>query len=122
MKIFPEFYDMNQFTLAQENVFAIKRPYINFAKTLKFKYQDYNSNIKLQCVHWNRLLMTCINQYGYFDMMKEIKCQEIVEYFHQCLQLNAFFGYHKKYFPNEYYYDKYWRVNPHYDEVWKGVQ
>jgi hypothetical protein len=31
--------------------------------------------------------------------LKNIRCMEAVEYFKQCVQLNAFFAYHKKYFP-----------------------
>ena len=33
------------------------------------------------------------------------------------IQLNAFFAYHKKYFPQEYYHSESWRVSPHYDNV-----
>ena len=74
MKVFPEYFDFNQFTMARENFFTIKRPYINFYKTLNFNFQEYNANIKLQCVHWHRLIMACINVYGYFEFLKNIRC------------------------------------------------
>merc|ERR1712021_151322 len=117
MKVFPEYFDFNQFEMARENMHTIKRPYINFGKTINFKFQEYNANIKLQCVHWHRLIRACINVYGYFDFLKHIRCLEAVEYFRQCIQLNTFFSYHKKYYPNEYYHSEYWRVSPHYDSV-----
>ena len=51
MKVFPEYFDFNQFEMARENMHTIKRPYINFNKTLRgFKFQEYNSNLKLQTV------------------------------------------------------------------------
>ena len=96
---------------------TIKRPYINFFKTINFKFQEYNANIKIQCVHWHRLIRACMNVYGYFDFLKQIRCTEAVEYFKQCIQLNNFFAYHKKYYPQEYYHSEYWRVSPHYDSV-----
>ena len=120
MKVFPEFFDNNQFEMASENMFCIKRPYVNFSKTLNFKFQEYNANIKLQCIHWQRLIKACINTFGYFDFLREIRCMEGAEYFKQCLMLNSFFAYHKKYYPNNYYHDQYWRVSPHYNSVFLG--
>ena len=117
MKVFPEYFDFNQFEMARENLMTIKRPYINFAKTLNFAFQEYNANIKLQCVHWHRMIRACINTHGYFDFMKNIRCHECTTYFQQCLQINAFFAYHKKYHPQEYYMNEYWRVSPHYNYV-----
>ncbi|CAI2382147.1 unnamed protein product [Moneuplotes crassus] len=117
MKVFPEYFEFSQFSMARENQFCIKRPYINFYKTLNFNFQEYNANLKLQCVHWHRLLMSCANVFGYFEMLKNIRCQETVEYFKQCLQLNTFFAYHKKYYPNEYFTSEYWRVSPHYESI-----
>ena len=115
MKVFPEYFDFNQFEMARENMHTIKRPYIGFAPD--FNFQEYNSNVKLQCVHWHRLIGACINTYGYFEFLKNIKCLEATEYFKQCVQLNSFFAYHKKYYPQEYYHNEYWRVSPHYDNV-----
>ena len=117
MKVFPEYFDFGQFETTRENMHTIKRPYINFANTLNFQFQCYNSNIKLQCVHWHRLIRACINTFGYFDFLKNIRCLESVEYFKQCIQLNSYFAYHKKYFPNEYYHSEYWRVSPQYNNV-----
>lgn len=99
MKVFPEYFDQYQFVLNRENMHTIKRPYINFYKTLNFAFQEYNANLKLQCVHWQRLVFACVNVFGYFEFMKNIRCFESAEYFHQCLQLNTFFAYHKKYYP-----------------------
>ena len=50
MKVFPEYFDFNQFEMARENMHSIKRPYINFYKTLgrELKFQEYSSNMKLQ--------------------------------------------------------------------------
>ena len=117
MKVFPEYFDFNQFEMARENMHTIKRPYIWFGGTLNFNCQEYNSNIKLQCVHWHRMIKACVNTYGYFDFLKNIRCLEATEYFKQCIQLNGFFAYHKKYYPQEYYHSEYWRVSPHYDNV-----
>jgi len=47
MKVFPEYFEFNQFETARENMHTIKRPYINFGKTLNFSFQVYNSNVKL---------------------------------------------------------------------------
>ena len=119
MKVFPEYFDFNQFEMARENQHSIKRPYINFYKTVtQFKFQEYSSNIKLQTVQWHRLIRAQINNYGYFEYLRHVRCLEVAEYFRQSLQLNAFFSYHKKYFPNEYYHSEYWRVSPHYDHVY----
>ena len=85
MKVFPEYFDHAQFELTRENFHTIKRPYINFGNTVNFKFQEYNSNIKLQCVHWERLIRACVNVWGYFDFLKHIRCIEGVEYFQQCL-------------------------------------
>ena len=74
MKVFPEYFDTQQFSMARENFHTIKRPYINFYKTINFKFQEYNSNLKLQCVHWQRLLLACVNVYGYFEFLKQIRC------------------------------------------------
>ena len=75
MKVFPEYFEFTQFNTSKENHFWIKRPYINFYKTLNFNFQEYNANIKLQCVHWHRLLLACMNVFGYFEMLKNIRCQ-----------------------------------------------
>ena len=108
--------------MARENAHCIKRPYINFSFFMNFEFQEYHSNIKLQCVHWHRLIRGCVNTYGYFDMLHNIRCLEAMEYFRQCLSLNNCFAYHKKYSPNEYYNSEYWRVSPHYDSVFVDVQ
>ena len=115
MKVFPEYFDHAQFEMGHDNMHTIKRPYIGFS--MNFSFQEYNANMRLQCVHWHRLVKACANTEGYFDMLKNIRCLEATEYFKQCLQLNSFFAYHKKYFPNEYYHSEYWRVSPHYDSV-----
>ena len=117
MKVFPEYFDLGQFNMTVENMHCIKRPYINFGKTVTWKFQEYNSNVKLQSVYWHRLIRAGINTFGYFDYLKHIRCMEAVEYFSQSLQLNDFFAHHKKYYPNEYYTSEYWRVSPHYDHV-----
>ena len=62
-------------------------------------------------------IRACINVYGYFGFLEHVKCLEAVEYFKQCIQLNGFFAYHKKYYPNEYYHSEYWSTSPHYDHV-----
>ena len=117
MKVFPEYFDFNQFEMARDNMHTIKRPYIYFGSSLDFNFQEYNSNIKLQCIHWQRIIGACVNTYGYFEFLKNIKCLEATEYFKQCVSLNAFFAQHKKYYPQEYYHNEYWRVSPHYDNV-----
>ena len=38
MKVFPEYFDNNQFETTRENTHTIKRPYINFGKTLNFSF------------------------------------------------------------------------------------
>ena len=38
MKVFPEYFEFNQFEMARENMHTIKRPYINFGATMGFKY------------------------------------------------------------------------------------
>ncbi len=86
MKVFPEYFDFNQFEMARENMHTIKRPYINFNKTLRgFKFQEYNSNLKLQTVQWHRLVRASINTFGYFDFLSKVRCIEITEYFRQSL-------------------------------------
>jgi len=66
------------------------------------------------------MIRACINTFGYFDFMKNIRCFEAVNYFQQCIELNTFFAWHKKYYPNEYYTSEYWRVSPHYNNVYLG--
>ena len=118
MRVFPEYFDQTQFQLASvEQAHTIKRPYINFHNTVNFSFQEYHSNLRLQCVHWNRLVNACINTFGYFDFLKHIRCLESTEYFRQCLSLNAYFAYHKKYYSNEYFYDEYYKASPHYNDV-----
>ncbi len=79
MKVFPEYYDFNQFHMTRSNLHTVKRPYINFVKTLNFKFQEYSSNIKIQCVHWHRLIRTCVNLFGYFNFLREIRCQVSIQ-------------------------------------------
>jgi len=117
MKVFPEYFDINQFSMVRENMHTIKRPYINFYKTLNFKFQEYNTNIRLQCVHWQKIMQTCVNVFGYYEFLKNIRCLEVTEYFKQCLQLNTFFSHHKKYYPQEYFQSEYFKVSPHYDSI-----
>ena len=74
MKVFPEYFDFAQFQLAKEPSHTIKRPYINFGKTVKFGFQEYNTNLKLQCVFWQKLIMHCVNHFGYFEFLKHIRC------------------------------------------------
>ena len=38
MKVFPEYFEFNQFEMTNENMHTIKRPYINFGKTLNFSF------------------------------------------------------------------------------------
>ena len=85
MKVFPEYFDFNQFEMARENMHTIKRPYINFGDLMGFKFQEYNANVKLQGVHWHRLIRASINHYGYFNFLKNIRSLEVVEYFRQCI-------------------------------------
>lgn len=117
MKVFPEYFEFTQFEMARENMHTIKRPYIWFHTGMDFQFQEYHANLKLQCLNFHRLINACVNTYGYFDFLQNLKCLEVSEYFKQCLQLNSFFAYHKKYYPNEYYQSEYWRVSPHYDSV-----
>ena len=82
MKVFPEMHDISQFVQASHMPYhTIKRPYINFGSSMPFKYQEYEANIKLQCVHFQRLIKACINVYGYFDFMEQLKCMEATTYF-----------------------------------------
>ncbi len=74
MKVFPEYFDTAQFFQAKQQRHMLKRPYLNFGKTLNIKFQDYNSNLKLQCVYWHKLTQTCMNQYGAFEYKKNIRC------------------------------------------------
>jgi hypothetical protein len=55
--------------------------------------------------------------FGYFEFLKNIRCTETIGYFQQCIALNTFFAYHKKYYPQEYYTSEYWKVSPHYDAI-----
>lgn len=42
MKILPEYFDPSQFTTPQyESHFTIKRPYTNFAKSMRLNFQEY---------------------------------------------------------------------------------
>ena len=106
--------------IQREFAHTIKRPYINFYKTLNFAFQEYHANMKLQCVHWHRLLFACVNVFGYFEFLKNIRCMETVEYFKQCISLNAFFAYTKKYYPQEFYTSEYYAVSPHYDSIFNS--
>ena len=100
MKVFPEYFEFQQFNRANYQMnHCMKRPYINFYKTLNFAFQEYHANLKLQCVHWQRILQTCVNIFGYFDYGRNIRCSESSYYFEQCVQLNSFFAYMKKYNP-----------------------
>ena len=121
MKVFPEYFDFCQFDMTRENMHTIKRPYINFGKTLNFSFQEYNANIKLQCVHWHKLLKACVNTFGYFEYSKNIRCREVTGYFEQCVGLNAFFAHHKKYYPEQYYGSEYWRATPYHSHVFTGA-
>ncbi len=48
MKVFPEYFDQYQFQMANKwTVHTMKRPYVNFFKTLNFSFQEYNANIRL---------------------------------------------------------------------------
>jgi hypothetical protein len=38
------------------------------------------------------------------------------------VQLNAFFAYTKKYYPQEYFTSEYYKVSPHYDSVFVGLE
>ena len=38
MKVFPEYFEFNQFEMARENMHTIKRPYIHFGATINFKF------------------------------------------------------------------------------------
>ena len=74
MKVFPEEFDPSQLFLHYQQRHNLKRPYLNFGKTLNIKFQEYNSNLKLQCVYWHKLLLTCLNLYGMFEYKKNIRC------------------------------------------------
>lgn len=117
MKVFPEYFDPAQFFHSSQQRHTIKRPYLNFGKTLNIKFQDYNANLKLQCVYWHKLVMTCLNQYGMYELKKNIRCFEAQAYFEQCVQLNQWFAFHKKYYSHEYFYDRYFLADPHYDNI-----
>lgn len=42
MKILPEYFDPSQFITPQyESHFTIKRPYTNFAKSMRLNFQEY---------------------------------------------------------------------------------
>lgn len=42
MKVFPEYFDANQFIVPNYNShFTIKRPYTNFAKSMRLNFEDY---------------------------------------------------------------------------------
>ncbi len=74
-KVFPEYFDVAQFLLPNmENHFSMKRPDISFGKSVGFKWQEYNANLKIQCHLWESIMHSCINIYGYFEYLKHIKC------------------------------------------------
>lgn len=121
MKVFPEYFDTQQFNRANyQMIHCMKWPYINFYKTLNFAFQEYNANIKLQCVHWHRIMQTCVNIFGFTDYKRNIRCQEANWYFEQCLGLNTYFAYMKKYNPQEFFTSEYYKISPHYDQVFLG--
>lgn len=42
MKILPEYFDGNQFTIGNtDHHFIIKRPYTTFAKSMQIKFEEY---------------------------------------------------------------------------------
>jgi len=49
MKILPEYFDPSQFITPQyDSHFTIKRPYTNFAKSMRLNFQEYYVIIRLE--------------------------------------------------------------------------
>lgn len=86
MKVFPEYFDANQFIVPNySSHFTIKRPYSNFAKSMRLNFQDYyvfynyyynkiQSNLKLQCVIFDKIWDTCANQFGIKGALQRHRC------------------------------------------------
>jgi hypothetical protein len=112
----PEQWDPLQFMTTTENSFTIKQPYLQYANKLSFKFDEYNSNMKMQCAEWMRMSIQCLNMYGK-EMRMHVNCQEVTLYLNQCIRINSFISRDRKYFPERYLYGKDAFIDPHYDHI-----
>lgn len=118
MKILPEFFDPNQFHVPNtDNHFIIKRPYTTFSKSMVLDFKEYNTNLKIQCIVFDRIWQTCINIYGLRDAKRKVRCFESLNYFNQCLKINSFISNDKKYYGHTYADSKYQNLSPGHDEI-----
>ena len=115
--MFPEYWDPMQYATIKPDSMTIKKPYLNFASKVSFKFEDYNANLQMQCAQWMKMSMTCLNLYGEKARMHQ-SCDEVFLYLDQCVRINTTIARHKKYFPEEYVYSKDARIDPHYNNVY----
>ena len=118
MKVLPEYFDPNQFKQPNRDAhFIIKRPYTNFTRSVNVDYKDYLSNLKIQCIVFDRIWNTCLNIYGLREAKKRIRCFESYNYFNQCLDINSFIANDKKYNSHKYADSKYQNLTPTHDQI-----
>lgn len=125
MSVLPEYFDPSQFVKNDyDHHFTIKRPYTNFSKSMMINFKEYQvgkfinqTNLKLQCIVFERIWETCQNIYGIKEAKRRHRCFESLNYFDQCIKINKFIANDKKYNGHTFSTSKYYNVSPTHEQI-----
>mmetsp|Transcript_56910 Transcript_56910/g.64935 ORF Transcript_56910/g.64935 Transcript_56910/m.64935 type:complete len:122 (-) Transcript_56910:237-602(-) len=119
MKILNE--DFNYLDYEMSGVFQVQtleKTNTDKLKELPFKIQEYAANNRFHCFSYERGVRECLNTYGNGEEFQKQKgCLDLSYWFDGCVRTHSFFGYHKKYFEDQYKTNKYTRPVPHRDDL-----
>lgn len=116
--VLPEYFDPSQYVKPDvDSHFTIKRPYTTFSKSMLIKFDDYYTNLKVQCVVFDRIWGTCLNIYWVREAKRKHRCFEALNYFDQCVAINSHIANEKKYNWHTYGTSKYYNVSPTHEQI-----
>jgi hypothetical protein len=71
----------------------------------------------LACVPYERMMVQCVNNYGFMNALKNQECAELIQHFTSCLNVNQALGTLKATQPEYFVSSEYSRDKPQFSEI-----
>lgn len=75
------------------------------------------ANNKLPCLPYERTFIQCLNNYGVKGAIEVPECNQLLQYFNQCVSLNQYFGLLKRWHPESFAESEYSRDKPNLQDI-----
>ena len=114
MPIFDETWSESDYMYRHHmNFKTLPANHLKKLRTLKFDFVEYKANHLVACHLYERMIVLCHNQYGYFEEYHNRKeCMNADSIFRQCIHNHEAFGWQKRYLPELFASDPRSRAQP----------